>query len=264
MGSKAARKALMIGAAAASLLTLGGCVGMPMAVTFASLYVDSVLVTRTGRGAAEHAVSAVAGRDCAFINLMEHGSYCLDQDPPQLIAAVMRDLETEPLPAPAPEPVGAPIQLAALPSRTLTDAMPAASPQPERLQPERPQPERPRPVRTAMAPDAAVVVRAAARVQAPRATSLVVVVGSFTERTQAERHRERLGRSDADIVEAVVFGRLRHRVVLRPADRDGALRELADARSGGVPDAWLLADPRGHEPQGTIGVMTAQLLAALL
>lgn len=258
-------RTLKIGLVAATSLTMAGCAGIPMAVTMASIYVDSVLVLRTNKGATEHIVSAAAGQDCGFLNILNEGRFCLDAPPPQLLAVLTREVQNVPpgtapavAPEPAPRPEPAPIQLAsAAPARGLTDAGIPAGPLPE---------PKPRPaVRTA-----AMVVAAPPPVPRekpsaePRSTSLMVVLGSFTSREQADRHRARLGRSDAQIVEARVLGRERHRVVLRPADRDDALRELQVAKAGGIGDAWLLADPRAGTPTGVVGVLTAHILETLL
>lgn len=260
-------RTLKVGLVAAASLTMAGCAGIPMAVTMASIYVDSVLVLRTNKGATEHIVSAAAGQDCGFLNVLNEGRFCLDAPPPQLLAVLTREVQNvppggvqaaaTPTPPPAPVPAVLPpyVQLASAPSRTVTDAGIAAGPLPE---------QKPRPM-----------VRAAAVVTAPpaprekpsaetRATSLMVVLGSFASRDQAARHRATLGRSDAEIVEARVLGRERHRVVLRPTDRDGAMRELRVARAGGIGDAWLLADPRAGTPTGVVGVLTAQILETLL
>lgn len=267
-------RTLKIGLAAAASLTLAGCAGIPVAVTMASLYVDSVLVLRTNKGATEHIVSAAAGQDCGLLNLLNEGRLCLDEPPPQLLALLTREVQNVPpgtvstqaeftplrsapvrSPAPQTAPPPAPIQLASAPSIGVTDAGVPAGPLPE---------PKPRPVIRAVATVAAPPVVREKRPVDARATSLMVVLGSFTSREQAERHRNTLGRSDAEIVEAQVLGRERHRVVLRPADRDGAMRELRTARAGGIGDAWLLADPRAGTPTGVIGVLTAQILETLL
>ncbi|NYZ11279.1 hypothetical protein HL658_01850 [Azospirillum sp. RWY-5-1] len=262
-------RTLKIGLAAAASLTMAGCAGIPVAVTMASLYVDSVLVLRTNKGATEHIVSAAAGQDCGLLNLLNESRLCLDEPPPQLLALLTREVQnvapgaatasvtptTKPQPAPLPAPLPAPVQLASAPSAGITDAGVPAGPLPE-----------PKP-RTALRTVAAVNTPPAVREKPAvesRTTSLMVVLGSFTSREQAERHRNTLGRSDVEIVEAHVFGRERHRVVLRPADRDGAMRELRTARAGGIGDAWLLADPRTGTPTGVVGVLTAQILETLL
>lgn len=298
------RTAVRIGLAATSVLALAGCAGIPAAVTVASLYVDSILVLRTGKGSTEHIVSAAAGQDCGVMNLFQHGSICIDGPPQQLLVELMREVGNLPPNSQSTAEATATVQLASLPSPVLSDSQPApgaereagpplrlvatasgtsstvasqvARPAPTAARPAaaaqsvertaradssalRPAPVRPAPVRPTLVSAAVPAAEPAAR-----RTSLLVVVGSFLDRAQAERHRDRLGRPDADIMEATVFGRLHHRVVLRPADRDGALRELHLARAGGIPDAWLLADPRGHRPEGTIAMLAARMFGALL
>lgn len=258
-----------LGLAAASALALAGCAGLPAAVTVASLYVDSVLLMRTGKGSTEHIVSAAAGQDCGILNLFERGSFCTDAPPPQLLVALTREVRNVPLDGP-PETPPTPVRVASLPGGPISDGVPAPGAQAEPGIPVRLVPPATKPGSAAAAAAAVPPAPQAAAVQvatAPeprRTTSLVVVVGSFRERALAETHRTRLGRPDAEIAEATVFGARHYRVVLRPADRDGALRELRVARAGGVPDAWLLSDPRGHQPGNPIAVLAAGLMGALL
>lgn len=77
---------------------------------------------------------------------------------------------------------------------------------------------------------------------------ILVVVGSFTDRAQAEARRASIAHPSMDIMEAVVDGRRRYRVVIRPAGREDALRQLSVVRASGIRDAWLLSldGPEDH------------------
>ena len=237
------RTKVMIGLTAMGTLMLGGCAGVPVAVTAASLYVDSILYLRTNKTSTDHIVSAAMDRDCAVLNIFTEGALCKDAPPPPLIVAVMREVKNVPLDQPATVDAKAPsrtedrIEVAEAPVTLLSDAMPAEGAAP--LPPRKPQAAT---TVTAPAPRGAVapqgVIAEAAIRRADR--QFLVVVGSFAKRDQAEAHRDRLGRTDATIAEATVRGRLYHRVVLPPGDRTDALRQVAEARAAGVRDAWLL------------------------
>lgn len=230
------RTKVIIGLTALATLMLGGCAGVPVAVSAASLYVDSILYLRTNKTSTDHIVSAALDRDCAFLNIFTEGALCKDAPAPSLIVAVMREVKNVPLDQPAAVEAKAPsrsdnrIEVAEAPATLLSDATPAEGAAP--LPPRKPQAVIP------PAPSAQGAIAEAAIQRADR--RFLVVVGSFPKREQAEAHRDRLGRSDATIAEATVRGRLYHRVVLPPGDRTDALRQVAEARAAGVRDAWLL------------------------
>ncbi|MBP2315881.1 SPOR domain-containing protein [Azospirillum soli] len=231
------RTKVMIGLTALGTLMLGGCAGVPVAVTAASLYVDSILYLRTNKTSTDHIVSAAMDRDCAVLNIFTEGALCKDAPPPPLIVAVMREVQNVPLDQPAtveakaPSRTGNRIEVAEAPVTLLSDAVPAegAAPLP---------PRKPQAAVTVTAPVPQGIIAEAAIRRVDR--QFLVVVGSFAKRDQAEAHRDRLGRADATIAEATVRGRLYHRVVLPPGDRTDALRQVAEARAAGVRDAWLL------------------------
>jgi hypothetical protein len=62
-------------------LVLGGCV-IPPALTGASMVVNGISYISTGKGVADHAISQIAGADCALFYAAE-GSICrASGDPP--------------------------------------------------------------------------------------------------------------------------------------------------------------------------------------
>lgn len=198
---------LTVGVVAAASTGLTGCMGVPMVVSAASLYVDAVLVLRTNKTVTDHVISAVAERDCAVLNAVLEGRLCTDAPAPDLLAELTREVETVPPPGTQSR-----IEVASATPLVLSDtvAAPGASPLP--------------PVETA-----------APRPPAP----ILVMAGSFTNRTYAEARLAGIAHPTAAIVEATVSGRHYYRVVIRPADREDAMRQLALVRAGGVKDAWL-------------------------
>lgn len=246
------RAGIAVGLTALATVGLAGCAGIPVAVSAASFYVDAVLYLRTEKTSTDHIISAAADRDCALLNIFREGRICTDAPAPALVAEIMREVETVPPGTSVGPRVRVPVEIktaavvetakplaievAAAPATTLADATPAAGAAPlpakaiaterrpatvTRLAEIRPKP-----------PGGAAVPPGDAR--------FLVVVGSFAKREQAELHRERLARPEAEIVAASVRGRTYHRVVLPPAARGDALREVALARTTGIPDAWML------------------------
>ncbi|WP_029009936.1 SPOR domain-containing protein [Azospirillum halopraeferens] len=249
--------------ATAASLGLAGCAGIPVVISAASLYVDTVLVLRTEKSATDHVISAVAERDCGLLNVVRNGRLCEDAPPPQLLVAVTREVQAVapdaatgaegPDPRRIGRPAPAPVQVADAPGAalSLTDDAPATATAPD-APPAAPAAVPPA-VRTAGTRTEVAVLPAAkpappaeppgslARATVESGTGrLLVVVGSFPRRDLAETHRRRLGDDAAGIVEATVDGRPRYRVVIRPADRTDALRRLRLARADGIADAWLL------------------------
>lgn len=56
-------------------LLLGGC-GLPMALQLASLAVDGAAVVSTGKTTTDHAISAVAEKDCALFRKLSGEDIC--------------------------------------------------------------------------------------------------------------------------------------------------------------------------------------------
>lgn len=227
------RVTMKAGVLAAAGLGLAGCAGVPVALTAASLYVDTVLFLRTNKTAKDHVISAVAERDCSFMNILENGRLCEDAPPQPLIVAIMREVQNVPPDETrTAEALPAPIQVAAAPTATLSDGVAGSGAAP--LPPRKPE----EPAAMPAGPVAQAAVRSGAG-------SFLVVLGSYTKRAQAEAYQAALARADTTVanttvVEATVFGRRHYRVALRPAGRAEALGELARARAAGVRDAWLL------------------------
>ncbi|WP_448189687.1 SPOR domain-containing protein [Azospirillum sp. sgz301742] len=228
---------LTIGLAAAASLGMAGCVGVPVAVSAASLYVDTVLYLRTSKTATDHIISAAADRDCSMVNVLLRGRLCEDGPPPQLLTEMLREVETVPpssdsVARAARDRAEGRVEVAEADPLVLTDSTPAPGaaplPAPARTPPPAPPPapaDRPGAVETALRDGGKPVL---------------VVVGSFTKRAHAEAQRAAIPHPSMDIVEATVFGKLHYRVVIRPTDREDALRQLAIVRTAGIKDAWLL------------------------
>ncbi|HYG87539.1 MAG TPA: SPOR domain-containing protein [Azospirillum sp.] len=197
---------LTVGLAAAASIALAGCAGIPVAVSAASFYVDTVLFLRTNKTSVDHVISAVAERDCAMTSILVNGRLCDDASSPELLAELTREVENVP-------PGGNAeirIEVAEAQPLVLSDTVPApgAAPLPAPAEPVR--------------------------------TRVLVVVGSFTKRAHAEARRAIIAHPSTSIVEATVSGRRYYRVVITPADREDALRQLSVVRDGGIKDAWLL------------------------
>jgi len=72
---------------------LAGC-ALPPAVTVASLVADGVSFATTGKGTADHAISALANEDCALLRAVEGKAVC-DPDGEVLIALERTDIDDE-------------------------------------------------------------------------------------------------------------------------------------------------------------------------
>lgn len=227
-----------IGLAGVASLGLAGCAGVPVVVSAASLYVDTVLYLRTSKTAADHVISAAADRDCSMMSVLLRGRLCEDAPPPQLLAEMLREVETVPPSSDraaraARDRAEGRVEVAEADPLVLSDGAPdsGAAPLPTPLPP-------PLAARTPAPAD-----RPGSAVETALRTGgkpVLVVVGSFAKRAHAEAQRATIAHPSTDIVEATVFGKRRYRVVIRPADREDALRQLAIVRTSGIKDAWLL------------------------
>ena len=114
---------LRLGIAAAALLGLGGCAGMPAAVTVASFAMDGLLYIGTSKSSTDHIVSAMLQQDCAAFRILTEGSFCKP-----LIVPVTRIAEAAPEPVPEPPPPPPPAPPIPLPVTADVDiaAMPSA------------------------------------------------------------------------------------------------------------------------------------------
>lgn len=73
MGELIVMRLIVLGAAA---LALSGCMGLPPAVTVASLALDGASWAVSGKTISDHALSEVAGADCQLIGILEDGRFC--------------------------------------------------------------------------------------------------------------------------------------------------------------------------------------------
>lgn len=236
------RCGLAVSVAALTAVGLGGCAGVPVGVSVASLYVDAVLYLRTEKTSTDHLLSLAADRDCAMMNLLREGAVCRDAPPTPLLTELMREVQT----VPPGQPADHMVQVAdASAAGTVSDAIPAPGPAP--LPAEKPtvKPEvrkQAAPPTPPPLPERRETAGASAVVADKR---FLVVVGSFIQREQAEIQRDRLLQSrshptEARIVQAAVRGRTFHRVVLQPAAKAEALKQVAAARAAGLKGVWLL------------------------
>ncbi len=89
--------------ALALLLPLAAC-GMPTPVSLATLVLDIGSYAVTGKTTTDHAVSAVAGEDCAVIRVIE-GDACSSPQDYEMALGVLEPLPEEGAPAAAVTPV---------------------------------------------------------------------------------------------------------------------------------------------------------------
>ncbi|AWK85339.1 hypothetical protein DEW08_03345 [Azospirillum thermophilum] len=234
---------MAVSVAALAAVGLGGCAGVPVGVSVASFYVDAVLYLRTEKTSTDHLLSLAADRDCAMMNLLREGAVCRDAPPTPLLAELMREVQT----VPPGQPADARIQVADASAGTLSDAVAAPGPvplpavKPTATPPDTLEQQSALPVPPPL-PERRGITAASAPADDKR---FLVVVGSFIRREQAEVQRDRLLQSrfhpvEARIVQAAVRGRTFHRVVLQPAAKAEALKQVAVARAAGLKGIWLL------------------------
>ncbi|MDX1485075.1 MAG: hypothetical protein R3229_11385 [Alphaproteobacteria bacterium] len=77
------------------IFVLAGC-AMPPAVTMLSLAADGVSYVATGKGTTDHALSALAGEDCALVRAVKEEAIC------RPVGAVLVGAIEAPSPDPAP------------------------------------------------------------------------------------------------------------------------------------------------------------------
>lgn len=190
------------------------------------LLITTAAITCLGAGAALGALllwpvepAVMAGQVCGLGTFLTIGASCQDTaPPPQLLVDASRDEdETSPAPAAAlaktqPAPVMA-MPVVAVPAEppTAPDTNAPADPAPAAGPASRP--------------------------------GLLVVVGSYAQREQAEDRRRALGWPNLDITEATVQGRPYYRVTMRSTTREQAVRALNAARAAGIGDAWIAPAP---------------------
>lgn len=213
---------------------LASCAGIPTAVSVAGMYVNSLLMLRTSKGVADHAVSAAMEQDCGFVNIMQHGAYCIDAPAPQLLAAMTADADML-LTVKATQPMDRPATAAALIEIPPVDVVAAAPPAVE--SPRR----KPSPPPSSAAPATTTAVISAAAPASSADERFLVVLASYRNPAMAAAHAARLKRHDAIVTPVEVHGEAFHRVALRAASQPAALRMLSQAKASGAPGAWVMA-----------------------
>jgi hypothetical protein len=204
---------LRAGFVVAAALALTGCAGVPTAVTFAGMYVNSILMLRTNKGMTDHAVSAALDQDCGFMNIIEHGAYCTDEPAPALLAALSADAD---MLAPAAAPV----------AKSVPDVQPVAS---ENA------------TRTVLSAPPPVTVVPAGKAQAGEKDRFLVVLASYRSADTAAAHLARLKRADSMIIPIDIKGEAYHRVALQAGSQAAAQRMLSEAKAAGASGAWVTA-----------------------
>jgi hypothetical protein len=206
---------LRAGFVVAAALALTGCAGVPTAVTFAGMYVNSILMLRTNKSMTDHAVSAALDQDCGFMNIVDHGTYCTDAPAPALLAALSADAD---MLAPAAAPVAKPSP----------DVQPVA---PENA------------TRTVLSapPPPPVTVVPAGKAPAGEKDRFLVVLASYRSADTAAAHLARLKRTDSMIIPIDIKGEAYHRVALQAGSQAAARRMLSEAKAAGASGAWVTA-----------------------
>jgi hypothetical protein len=203
---------LRAGFVVAAALALTGCAGVPTAVTFAGMYVNSILMLRTNKSMTDHAVSAALDQDCGLMNIVEHGAYCTDAPAPALLAALSADAD---MLAPAAAPVAKPSP----------DVQPVA---PENA------------TRTVLSAPP-VLPTAIGKAQAGEKDRFLVVLASYRSADTAAAHLARLKRKDSMIIAIDIKGEAYHRVALQAGSQAAARRMLSEAKAAGASGAWVTA-----------------------
>lgn len=231
-----------IAALSGSVLLLAGCAGIPTAVSVAGMYVNSLLMLRTSKGVADHAVSAAMEQDCGFVNIMEHGAYCIDAPAPQLLAAMTADADML-----VPAASRAPVDIAAAVAPIETPPLEIVAAAPVMVDPPGRKPSPPTAAAVAFVPPAAAPAYSAD-------DHFMVVLASYRNPAMAAAHAARLKRQDAVVTPVEVHGEAFHRVALRAASQPAALRLLSQAKASGASGAWVAAAAGGSkQPAGPSG-----------
>ena len=236
-----------IAALSGGVLLLAGCAGIPTAVSVAGMYVNSLLMLRTSKGVADHAVSAAMEQDCGFVNIMEHGAYCIDAPAPQLLAAMTADADML-VPAAPRAPVDvAPVDIAVAVAPIETPPLEIVAAAPVMVDPPGRKPSPPTAAAVAFVPPAAAPAYSAD-------DHFMVVLASYRNPAMAAAHAARLKRQDVLVAPVEVHGEAFHRVALRAASQPAALRLLSQAKASGASGAWVAAAAGGSkQPAGPSG-----------
>ena len=226
-------------------LLLVGC-GLPPALQIASLLIDGASYVATGKSPSDHAISAVAEKDCALWRAVKRADICRDypaEEPGTMVAEnAAGDSETGSLEAPkamttVPESAAVAVspfrksKTVAAAERQSEDASsaPSGDATTSNYSPE---------VAPAIPPGIIFAKSLKISPVTEREGSLYLVVGSFASQAHADRAAKSHDGIDADVVPARVDGKIYYRVVAGPYEPkkvDALRKRLATT---GVPDAW--------------------------
>jgi septal ring-binding cell division protein DamX len=231
-------------------LLLVGC-GLPPAFQIASLLIDGASYVATGKSPSDHAISAVAEKDCALWRVVKRAEICRDypaEEPGTMVAEntagdsetgspkALKTMTTVPESAAVAASPFRKSKTVAVAERESEDASsaPSGDATTSDYSPE---------VAPAIAPaiPPEIIFAKSLKISSPvveREGSLYLVVGSFASQDHADRAAKSHDGIDADVVPARVDGKIYYRVVAGPYEPrkvDALRKRLATA---GVPDAW--------------------------
>ncbi len=251
---------MRLGIVAGSILLLAGCAAIPPAVSIATWAIEGATLAFSGKSVSDHAISAVARKDCAMWHLLKGEPVCKDyraEGGPALAAVAPLPAPPEPAKldlasAPPPAVGGAPggtillASFAPTPAPRLGAASGGTAPIIETTAPIEvsdlgdDKPARLSPEVEAIAAQAAPTPAPGPAPPAPTVDRHFVSIGSYAVPANARRRVAQYDDLRPFIVEAVVDGRPLLRVAVGPirsAELEAAMRRL---RLAGVADAWVL------------------------
>lgn len=215
-------------------ILLGGC-ALPVPLQVATWAMEGVSVVTTKKTLTDHGMSAIAQKDCSLWRSLGDGDVCRDDDGVTAVAGLSTAtdaaaIDAEPMmnnpdeskPTPAASVVS--VELTPTFETLPADAVSHASPV------------------TAAGPAAVGVasVAGASSTDKPGRNSLYYVVGSFSDRhnanVMAARHRE----FSAFVMSADVGGRKFYRVAVGPFAKDAVQPTRMRLTQAGISGAWLL------------------------
>ena len=228
---------MRLGIVAGSILLLAGCAAIPPAVSVATWAIEGTSLAFSGKSVSDHAISAVARKDCAMWRILKGEPVCEDHPaengPARAAVTPLPAAPSEPARldlAGAPPPAddrapGVAIHLASFaptPGLRLGAASGATAPLIEATEA----------VAAPAAPEPAT--------PAPTADRHFVAIGSYAVPANARRRIAQYDHLRPFMVAAVVDGRPLLRVAVGPfrsAELEAAMRRL---RLAGVADSWVL------------------------
>ncbi len=218
----------------ASLLALGACAPLPPAYMIAAQALDGVSYAATGKGGADHLLSAALDEDCALHRVVTGIAVCqAESTEGQQVASL--DAVSEPaaeVAAPLAPATGDSVLVAAGFGADMFFAPHVGAPEAVRVAPA-PAPA-PMPEQAALPEAAPVADPVPASAGEPR---YFVVLGSFARKDNAARAAAAAG-AGARVAEAVVAGRTYYRVVSGPFDRRAGIAARDGYVRAGFAGAW--------------------------